>query len=76
MVQVFNMDTVSVGATINTMIAAVKANGRTIIKNAAREPEIIDVATLLNNMGAHIRGAGTNIIIIDGVERLHGTVIR
>ena len=67
------MDTVSVGATINTMIAAVKANGRTIIENAAREPEIIDVATLLNNMGAHIRGAGTNIIIIDGVERLHGT---
>ncbi|MFS9229061.1 UDP-N-acetylglucosamine 1-carboxyvinyltransferase [Streptococcus mitis] len=67
------MDTVSVGATINTMIAAVKASGRTIIENAAREPEIIDVATLLNNMGAHIRGAGTNIIIIDGVERLHGT---
>ena len=67
------MDTVSVGATINTMIAAVKANGRTIIENAAREPEIIDVATLLNNMGAHIRGAGTNIIIIDGVDRLHGT---
>ena len=67
------MDTVSVGATINTMIAAVKANGRTIIENAAREPEIIDVATLLNNMGAHIRGAGTNIIIVDGVERLHGT---
>jgi UDP-N-acetylglucosamine 1-carboxyvinyltransferase 2 len=67
------MDTVSVGATINTMIAAVKANGRTIIENAAREPEIIDVATLLNNMGAHIRGAGTNIITIDGVERLHGT---
>lgn len=67
------MDTVSVGATINTMIAAVKAKGRTIIENAAREPEIIDVATLLNNMGAHIRGAGTNIIIIDGVERLHGT---
>ena len=46
------MDTVSVGATINTMIAAVKASGRTIIENAAREPEIIDVATLLNNMGA------------------------
>ena len=45
------MDTVSVGATINTMIAAVKAKGRTVIENAAREPEIIDVATLLNNMG-------------------------
>ena len=67
------MDTVSVGATINTMIAAVKAKGRTVIENAAREPEIIDVATLLNNMGAHIRGAGTNIITIDGVEKLHGT---
>ncbi len=67
------MDTVSVGATINTMLAAVKAQGRTIIENAAREPEIIDVATLLNNMGAHIRGAGTDIIIIDGVDSLHGT---
>ena len=67
------MDTVSVGATINTMLAAVKADGRTVIENAAREPEIIDVATLLNNMGAHIRGAGTNIIIIDGVDSLHGT---
>ena len=67
------MDTVSVGATINTMIAAVKAKGRTVIENAAREPEIIDVATLLNNMGAHIRGAGTDIIIIDGVKQLHGT---
>ena len=67
------MDTVSVGATINTMIAAAKAKGRTIIENAAREPEIIDVATLLNNMGAHIRGAGTDIITIDGVEKLHGT---
>ena len=67
------MDTVSVGATINTILAAVKAKRRTIIENAAREPEIIDVATLLNNMGAHIRGAGTDIIIIEGVERLHGT---
>ena len=61
------MDTVSVGATINTILAAVKAEGRTVIENAAREPEIIDVVTLLNNMGAHIRGAGTDIIIIDGV---------
>ena len=67
------MDTVSVGATINTMLAAVKAKGRTIIENAAREPEIIDVATLLNNMGAHIRGAGTDIITIEGVSHLHGT---
>lgn len=67
------MDTVSVGATINTILAAVKAEGRTVIENAAREPEIIDVVTLLNNMGAHIRGAGTDIIIIDGVLQLHGT---
>lgn len=67
------MDTVSVGATINTILAAVKAEGRTVIENAAREPEIIDVVTLLNNMGAHIRGAGTDIIIIDGVQNLHGT---
>ena len=67
------MDTVSVGATINTMLAAVKAKGRTIIENAAREPEIIDVATLLDNMGAHIRGAGTDIITIEGVPHLHGT---
>ena len=67
------MDTVSVGATINTILAAVKAEGRTVIENAAREPEIIDVVTMLNNMGAHIRGAGTDIIIIDGVPQLHGT---
>lgn len=67
------MDTVSVGATINTMLAAVRASGRTIIENAAREPEIIDVATLLNNMGAHIKGAGTDVITIEGVSGLHGT---
>ncbi|WP_295494062.1 UDP-N-acetylglucosamine 1-carboxyvinyltransferase [uncultured Streptococcus sp.] len=67
------MDTVSVGATINTMLAAAKADGRTVIENAAREPEIIDVATLLNNMGARVRGAGTEIITIDGVDSLHGT---
>jgi len=67
------MDMVSVGATINVMLAAVKAKGRTVIENAAREPEIIDVATLLNNMGAKVRGAGTDEIRIDGVERLHGT---
>lgn len=67
------MDTVSVGATINTMLAAAKADGRTVIENAAREPEIIDVATLLNNMGARVRGAGTEVITIDGVESLHGT---
>ena len=67
------MDTVSVGSTINTMLAAAKAEGRTVIENAAREPEIIDVATLLNNMGARVRGAGTEVITIDGVESLHGT---
>lgn len=67
------MDTVSVGATINTMLAAAKADGRTVIENAAREPEIIDVATLLNNMGARVRGAGTEVITIDGVESLHST---
>ncbi|EOT44846.1 UDP-N-acetylglucosamine 1-carboxyvinyltransferase [Enterococcus columbae] len=66
------MDMVSIGATINVMLAAVKAKGKTIIENAAREPEIIDVATLLNNMGAKIRGAGTNEIRIEGVEQLHG----
>ena len=66
------LDVVSVGATINIMLAAVLAKGRTIIENAAKEPEIIDVATLLTNMGAKIKGAGTDIIRIDGVENLHG----
>lgn len=65
-------DVVSIGATINVMLAAVKAKGRTIIENAAREPEIIDVATLLNNMGAKVRGAGTDVLRIDGVEHMHG----
>ncbi|BAQ09887.1 UDP-N-acetylglucosamine [Bacillus sp. OxB-1] len=67
------LDVVSVGATINIMLAAVLAKGRTTIENAAKEPEIIDVATLLSNMGANIKGAGTNVIRIEGVERLHGT---
>ena len=66
------MDVVSVGATINVMLAAVKAKGQTVIENAAREPEIIDVATLLNNMGAKVRGAGTDVIRIEGVETLDG----
>ncbi|WP_409303246.1 UDP-N-acetylglucosamine 1-carboxyvinyltransferase [Peribacillus sp. SCS-155] len=66
------LDVVSVGATINIMLAAVKAKGRTIIENAAKEPEIIDVATLLTNMGARIKGAGTDVIRIDGVENLSG----
>ena len=66
------LDVVSVGATINIMLAAVLAKGRTVIENAAKEPEIIDVATLLTNMGAKIKGAGTDIIRIDGVDQLHG----
>ncbi|MCM3315209.1 UDP-N-acetylglucosamine 1-carboxyvinyltransferase [Rummeliibacillus stabekisii] len=67
------LDVSSVGATINIMLAAVLATGKTIIENAAKEPEIIDVATLLTNMGAKIKGAGTNVIRIEGVEELHGT---
>lgn len=66
------LDVVSIGATINTILASVRAKGRTIIENAAKEPEIIDVCTLLNNMGAKIRGAGTDVIRIDGVHSLHG----
>ncbi|WP_139491246.1 UDP-N-acetylglucosamine 1-carboxyvinyltransferase [Brevibacillus dissolubilis] len=66
------LDLVSVGATINIMLAATKAEGLTIIENAAREPEIVDVATLLNNMGANIKGAGTDVIRIQGVDQLRG----
>ncbi|MDQ0154328.1 UDP-N-acetylglucosamine 1-carboxyvinyltransferase [Robertmurraya andreesenii] len=66
------LDVVSVGATINIMLAAVRAKGKTIIENAAKEPEIIDVATLLTNMGAKIKGAGTDVIRIEGVDELHG----
>src|SRR5690625_1563278 len=64
------LDIASVGATINIMLAAVRAKGRTTIENAAKEPEIIDVATLLTNMGAKIKGVGTDIIRIEGVETL------
>lgn len=67
------MDVVSVGATINAILASVRAKGKTIIENAAREPEIIDVVTLLNKMGANIRGAGTSVIRIEGVDEIHGT---
>ncbi len=67
------LDVVSVGATINIMLAAVKANGLTVIENAAREPHIVDLANFLNSMGANIMGAGTNIIKIRGVEALQGT---
>ncbi|MGM8364760.1 UDP-N-acetylglucosamine 1-carboxyvinyltransferase [Virgibacillus sp. W0181] len=66
------LDVVSVGATINIMLAAVKAKGKTIIENAAKEPEIIDVATLLTNMGAKIKGVGTDVIRIEGVSSLNG----
>lgn len=66
------LDVVSVGATINIMLAAVKAKGRTVIENAAKEPEIIDVATLLTNMGAKIKGVGTDVIRIEGVSSLSG----
>ncbi|TJY38984.1 UDP-N-acetylglucosamine 1-carboxyvinyltransferase [Cohnella pontilimi] len=66
------LDVVSVGATINIMLAASRAKGLTVIENAAKEPEIIDVATLLNSMGAKIKGAGTEAIRIEGVTELHG----
>lgn len=66
------MDTVSVGATINIMLAAVLAEGKTTIENAAKEPHIVDIANFLNTMGANIKGAGTDVIRIRGVQRLHG----
>lgn len=66
------LDVSSVGATINIMLAASRAKGSTIIENAAKEPEIIDVATLLNSMGAVIKGAGTETIRIEGVTEMHG----
>lgn len=67
------MDVISVGATINVMMAAVMANGKTTIENAAKEPHIVDVANFLNSMGANIKGAGTDVIRIRGVKSLHGT---
>lgn len=66
------MDVVSVGATMNIMLAAVKARGLTVIENAAKEPHIVDLANFLNSMGADVRGAGTDVIKIRGVERMHG----
>ena len=66
------LDKVSVGATMNIMIAAALAEGRTIIENAAREPHIVDLANFLNSMGADVRGAGTDTIKVNGVEQLHG----
>ena len=67
------LDVVSVGATINIMLAGAKASGLTVIENAAREPHIVDLANFLNSMGANIMGAGTSVIKIRGVEHLHGT---
>lgn len=65
------MDTVSVGATINIMMAASMAKGNTIIENAAKEPHVVDTANFLNSMGANIKGAGTDVIRIRGVQKLH-----
>ena len=67
------MDVVTVGATINIMLAATMAPDKTIIENAAKEPHVVDVANFLNSMGANIKGAGTDVIRIRGVEKLHGT---
>lgn len=66
------LDVVSVGATMNIMLAAVKAKGKTVIENAAKEPHIVDLANFLNSMGADIKGAGTSVIKINGVERMNG----
>lgn len=66
------LDVVSVGATMNIMLAAVRAPGLTVIENAAKEPHIVDLANFLNSMGADVRGAGTDVIKIRGVQRLHG----
>ena len=66
-------DVVSVGATINVMMAATMAEGLTIMENVAKEPHVVDVANFLNSMGANIRGAGTDVIKIRGVQRLHST---
>ncbi len=66
------LDVVSVGATVNILLAAVKAKGLTVIENAAKEPHIVDLANFLNSMGADVRGAGTDVIKVRGVEELHG----
>ena len=70
---IFILDVVSVGATINVMMAAAMAEGLTILENAAKEPHVVDVANFLNSMGANIRGAGTDVIRIRGVQKLHRT---
>ena len=66
-------DVVSVGATINVMLAAALAKGNTVLENVAKEPHVVDIANMLNSMGANIKGAGTDVIRIKGVEKLHGT---
>lgn len=66
------MDMVSVGATINVMLASVKAEGLTVIENAAKEPHVVDIANFLNLMGADVKGAGTDVIKVRGVKELHG----
>lgn len=68
------MDVVTVGATMNVMMAAVMAEGTTVIENAAKEPHVVDLANFLNSMGANIKGAGTDVIRIKGVSKLHGTL--
>ncbi|MDE7184132.1 MAG: UDP-N-acetylglucosamine 1-carboxyvinyltransferase, partial [Lachnospiraceae bacterium] len=67
------LDTVSVGATINIMLAAALAEGRTVIENAAKEPHVVDVANFLNSMGANIKGAGTDVVRVSGVKKLHAS---
>ena len=67
------MDVVTVGATMNVMMAAVMAEGTTVIENAAKEPHVVDLANFLNSMGANVKGAGTDVIRIKGVSKLHGT---
>ena len=67
------LDTVSVGATINIMLASALAEGKTVIENAAKEPHVVDVANFLNSMGANIKGAGTDVVRITGVQKLHAT---
>ena len=70
---VVNFDRITVGGTINAMLAAAKAQGTTIIHNAAKEPHIVDLANFLNSMGGKVKGAGTDTILIQGMPRLHGS---
>jgi UDP-N-acetylglucosamine 1-carboxyvinyltransferase len=74
--EMISLDFPSVGATENVMLTAVLANGKTEIRNSAREPEIVDLMNFLNSMGAKVYGAGTSTILIEGVKELHGTVYK